>query len=181
MKALGTGHYARLMLATLVLTALPSIAPAQMEGDVGLPRGSTPAAVTLEDLDGRAVDLDQWIGKKPVLLEFWARWCENCAALAPRMEHAHARYGDRVVFLAIAVGVNQSPRSIRRHLAQHPIPFPVLWDGNGSATRAYLAPTTSYVVVLDGAGRVAYTGVGPEQDIEATIEKVLKQTPSGGT
>ena len=32
-----------------------------------------------------------------------------------------------------------------------------------SATRAYQAPSTSYVVVLDAKGRVVYTGVGADQ------------------
>jgi hypothetical protein len=53
------------------------------------------------------------------------------------------------------------------------MPFPVLWDGEGKATRAFRAPTTSYVVILDVNGKVAYTGVGPDQDIEAAVRRVL--------
>ncbi|MGH7538334.1 MAG: TlpA family protein disulfide reductase, partial [Gemmatimonadales bacterium] len=144
------------------------------EDDVGIAVGATPSAVTIEDLDGRPVDLGRIIGKKPVLFEFWATWCPLCAELFPRIEAARARYGDRVEFVVIAVAVNQSQASIKRHLTRHPMLFRVLWDARGNATRAFQAPTTSYVVVLDGAGKVAYTGVGAEQDIEAAVRRVVR-------
>jgi hypothetical protein len=37
-----------------------------------------------------------------------------------------------------------------------------------------MAPSTSYVVVLDAAGRVVYTGVGAEQDLAAVVAKLVK-------
>jgi len=144
------------------------------DDELGIAIGARPAAVTIEDLDGRPVDLGQIIGKKPVLLEFWATWCPLCAALFPRIEAAHARFGNRVEFVVIAVAVNQSQTTIKRHLTRHPMPFRVLWDSNGRAVRAFQAPSTSYVVVLDSAGKVAYTGLGAEQDIEAALRRVVK-------
>ncbi len=142
---------------------------------IGIERGSTPDAVTLERLDGEGgtVDLSEVIGRQPVLLEFWAIWCENCKALHPHMLEAHARFGDRVAFYAVAVGVNQSPKRIRQHLAKHPVPFPTLWDERGAAVREFEAPNTSYIVVLDSEGRVTYTGTGREQDLEAAIRTGL--------
>ncbi|MGH7674347.1 MAG: TlpA family protein disulfide reductase, partial [Gemmatimonadales bacterium] len=110
-------------------------------------------------------------GKKPVVIEFWATWCPLCARLFPTLEAAYRRHGADVDFVVIAVAVNQSPRSIRRHLAGHPLPFRVLWDTEGRATRAFAAPTTSYVVALDAKGRVVYTGVGDEQDIELAVSR----------
>jgi predicted transcriptional regulator len=68
--------------------------------------------------------------------------------------------------------VNQSPASIRRHLAAHPLPFPVLYDPAGAAVRAYAAPTTSYIVVVDKNGKVTYTGSGADQDIAAVLAKL---------
>lgn len=162
----------RVLSAALVLAAVLATPAWGQVDEIGIPLGSMPDAVTIQDLDDNPVDLGRWVGKKPVLLQFWARWCEQCEALKPRMQEAHARYGDQVEFLAVGVGVNQRPRSIRRYLARHPMPFPVLWDGEGKATRTYMAPTTSYVVILDAGGHVAYTGVGPDQDIDAAVRRV---------
>lgn len=153
-----------------IVAALPGALRAQ---DVGLSIGAVPDAVVLEDLDGNPVDLGELIGRKPVLVEFWATWCPVCEALQPRIEAAHRRFGDDVAFVIVAVGVNQNPRRIRRHLERHPMPGLLLWDGAGRAARAFQAPTTSYVVVLDAAGRVVYTGTGEDQEIEAAVERAV--------
>src|SRR5205807_10025737 len=125
-----------------------------------------------EDVDGKSVDLGQYVGRQPVVLEFWATWCPLCNALEPSLRAAHARYGRTVRFLAIGVGVNQSPASIKRHLAEHPLPFPVLYDAAGAAVRAYQAPTTSYIDVMNNGGTVTYTGTGAEQDTAAALRKI---------
>jgi peroxiredoxin len=142
--------------------------------DVGLAVGTKAPVVTVQDLDGKSVDLGQYIGRQPVVLEFWATWCPLCKALEPALKAAHARYGRKVRFVAIGVGVNQSPASIRRHLAAHPLPFSVLFDADGAAVRAYEAPTTSYIVVVDKSGTVTYTGTGAEQDIAAVLRHVAE-------
>jgi thiol-disulfide isomerase/thioredoxin len=156
----------------LVGTASPSSAHAQAENQVGLPIGTTPPAVELEDLDGNAVPLGDVAGTRPVLIEFWATWCPVCEKLAPALDAAYGRFGDRVDFVVVAVGVNQSQRSVRRHLEEHPMPYRFLWDGKGRAVRAYRAPTTSYIVILDAAGAVAYTGVGESQDLVEALERI---------
>lgn len=161
--------------AWCVVLSLAAAVPIAAAGqDIGLPLGATPAAAQVEDLDGNAVDLARWVGKRPVVIEFWATWCPVCDALFPKIEAAYRRHGDGVTFLVVAVAVNQSPRSIRRHLERHPMPFTVLFDATGEAVRAFDAFTTSYVVVLDATGRVAYTGAGEDQDIEGALDRVVR-------
>jgi thiol-disulfide isomerase/thioredoxin len=161
-----------------LLLLVPALLHAQ--DVIGIPVGQTPPAVTLENLQGDSVALAQWIGKKPVLVEFWATWCPICEALLPRMEAAKKKHGDRVEFLVVAVAVNQSKSSVRRHLDKHPLPFTFLWDGNGAAVRAFQAPSTSYIAVLDAGGKVVYTGVGEDQDIDAALSRALPARRVGG-
>jgi len=162
--------------AGLLAVAGPLLA--QAENQVGLPLGTRPDGTVIEDLDGQPVDLANYVGKGPVLIEFWATWCPVCAKLAPELDAAHARFGGDVQFLVVAVAVNQSQRSVKRHLEEHPVPYPVLWDTRGRATRAFKAPTTSYVVILGADGTVAYTGVGAEQNLRGALGRVLGEEPS---
>ena len=150
---------------------VPSLLRAQ--DVIGIPVGEKPPAVTVQNLKGDSVSLSQWIGKKPVLVEFWATWCPICAELLPKMETAQKKYGDRVEFLVVAVAVNESQNTVRRHLEKQPMPFTFLWDGNGAAVRAFQAPATSYIAILDTKGTVVYTGVGSDQDLEAALEKTV--------
>ncbi len=143
------------------------------QDQIGIAVGSTPESAEVEDLEGNPVNLADYIGKKPVLVEFWATWCSLCEALEPQMHSAHDKYGDEVEFLIVAVAVNQSKRRVGRHFEEEGIPGQLLWDGKGAAVRAFQAPSTSYIVVLDATGKVAYTGLGKDQDIEAAIQKAL--------
>src|SRR5690606_19178349 len=97
----------RAIALSLALAVLPLSADAARAQEAGIPVGATGPDVALETLDGGTVNLSRWVGKKPVLLEFWASWCPNCKALEPAMEAAHAEFGDRVEFIGIAVSVNQ--------------------------------------------------------------------------
>lgn len=141
--------------------------------DIGLALGATPAEALVEDLDGRPVSLSRHIGAKPVVVEFWATWCAICEQLLPRLLAAHQRFGDRAEFLVVGVGVNQTRNTMRRHVERHPMPFRFYFDPQGSAVRAFAAPATGYIVVLDARGRVAYTGAGPDQDIERVLGRLL--------
>jgi hypothetical protein len=50
----------------------------------------------------------------------------------------------------------------------------VLWDTNGRATRAFEAPSTSYVVALDATGKVVYTGLGDDQDVREAMKRAVE-------
>lgn len=162
----------RLVGAGGIAAALLLTAPLVGQGESGIPVGSRAPVVSVNDLDGKPVDLGQWVGKKPVLLEFWATWCSNCEELLPRFLEAHRQFGDRVEFVGVNVTVNQTPERVRRYLAQHTVPFRILYDDRGTSTRAYQAPATSFVVILDAAGQVVYTGVGADQRFEPALQRV---------
>jgi thiol-disulfide isomerase/thioredoxin len=159
----------------LIATALAiAVTPLQAQ-ESGIAVGSKAPAVVVHDLDGKPVDLGAYIGKKPVLLEFWATWCERCEELLPRVRAAHAEYGDRVEFFGVNVAVNQTPERVKRWVQSNTPPFRPLYDDQGTSTRAYQAPTTSFVVVVDRAGKVAYTGTGGTQDISQVLRTVVAQ------
>jgi len=141
--------------------------------DIGLELGTPGPAAKVETLDSKPADVAQYVGKKPALLEFWATWCPNCRELEPTMKAMHAKYASRVNFLGVAVSVNQSTERVKAYVAKHRLPWPQVFDRKGNASGAYDAPATSYVVVLDRAGKVVYTGLGGKQDLEAAIRKAL--------
>jgi len=158
----------------LVLLAAPLPPPAVAQED-GVAVGSRAPRVTVHDLDGKQVDLGRYIGTKPVLLEWWATWCEQCELLLPRLQAAREEVGDAVEFIGVNVAVNQSPERVRRYLKERAPPFQALYDDQGASTRAYRAPSTSYIVIVDRAGKIAYTGVGGDQQFSEALRRVAAQ------
>ena len=158
-----------LMLAFAVCAAASS-ARAQ---DFGLPVGSIAPVAAVQALDGSTVSLSRYVGKGPVLIQFWAAWCSTCRELMPSFQRAQRLYGSRVKFVAVAVSANESLERVRRYSAAHKFTHPVLYDATGEAVDRFNVPATSYVVVLDRRGRIVYTGVGGDQDLVAAVRKAL--------
>jgi thiol-disulfide isomerase/thioredoxin len=156
------------LLAALSLTAMPARGQ-----ESGIAVGTKAPTPVVQGVDGRSVDLGQYVGKVPVLIEFWATWCPNCKELEPSVLAAHRKYGAQVKFIGVAVSVNQSPERVKLYADKHKLPLELLYDHTGAATDAYEVPATSYVVVIDRRGTVVYTGLGGDQDLDAAIRKAL--------
>ena len=176
---------ARLAVAALVVSALapilsvprspfPVAASALQAQETGLPVGAkAPTSTVVETLDGKAFDIGQYVGKTPMLIEFWATWCPLCKQLEPTMIDVAKKYGSKVKFIGVAVSVNQTPERVKLYAEKHGLPMEVYFDRKGAAADAYDAAATSYVVVVDKAGTVVYTGLGGSQNLETALKKAL--------
>ena len=156
-----------------VMTLAVLAAPRAGAQEMGIDVGSKAPAAQVQTLDGKTVDLSQFLGREPVLIEFWATWCPNCRALEPQMLAAAKKYAGKVGFVTVAVSVNQSPELVKRYAEKHGLVHEIVYDTHGDAVGAYQVPATSYVVVIDRAGKVVYTGLGGDQNLEAAIRKAM--------
>ena len=125
------------------------------------------------DLDNHIVDLGTWLGKGPVVIEFWATWCVPCQQLMPKVDSAYARFGDRVTFVGINVGLNDSVPAIRAWLEKYRPGFHPLFDSAATAVRAYDVQATSTVFIVGRDGRVAYAGVGAAQELTTALARIV--------
>jgi thiol-disulfide isomerase/thioredoxin len=161
---------AAIAIGALIAIVAPSMARAQ---DVGEAVGTMAPAARVFTLDGKTADLSQYIGKTPTVIEFWATWCDNCKELEPTLLDVAKKYGKQIKFVGVAVSVNQSPERVKAFVAKHGLPGDQYFDTKGDATGAYDVPATSYVVVINKAGKIVYTGLGGKQDLAAAIKKAL--------
>jgi thiol-disulfide isomerase/thioredoxin len=159
----------RALLIAGMLFAAPLMAQ-----ESGITVGSDAPGAVVETLDGKNVDLADWVKKGPTLLQFWATWCTNCKALEPKINAAVTKYNGRIKVVAVAVSVNQSVERIKAYREKYNMTHDIVYDRKGFAADAYEVAATSYIVVVDGKGKVVYTGLGADQDIEAAVAKALK-------
>ena len=160
-------------IPALVVASLCGVSHRARAQDLGVQIGSVAPSAKVYTLDGKDADLSQYVGKTPAVFEFWATWCENCKELEPTLLNAARQYGQRVKFVGVAVSVNQTPERVKAFVAKHGLPGDQYFDTKGNATGAYDVPATSYVVVINKAGRVVYTGLGGKQNLDAAIKKAL--------
>jgi len=156
----------------LVAASIFVVRPVMAQGDDGIPVGTTAPSVVVNDIAGKAVRVTPTIGR-PMLIEFWATWCEFCERLEPTMKAVYSKYGSKVQFAAIAVNVNQSPSRVAKHVKERSLLYPVYYDASGKATDVYDVAATSFVVIINKQGKVAYTGVGDKQNLDAALRRVM--------
>jgi len=158
-----------LSLALLLFGA--SIAKGQ---ESGIAVGTQAPAAKVLTLGGKTIDIGSYVGKTPMLIEFWAFWCPNCKELEPSLVALQKKYGSKMKFLAVAVSVNETIDRVKTFTEKKRYSHQTVYDGKGEATEAYDVPATSYVVILDKAGKVVYTGLGGKQKLEPGILKALR-------
>ena len=89
------------------------------------------------------------------------------------MAAARHKYDGKVIFVSVGVPQNQSPEKQSAYAKEHGIMGELVFDRDSKAIAAYKANHTSYMVVIDSARKVVYTGSGTEQDVDAAIAKAL--------
>lgn len=162
------------LLTIVILSAAGLLAPRRTHAqEAGIMLDATAPGAVVETLDGKSVDLAALVQGKPAVLEFWATWCPLCKQLEPQVAAAQKKYAGRVTFVSVGVKDNQTAAKQKAYAESKQLGGTFVFDRDGKAVAAYKVPHTSYLVVLNAMGKVVYTGVGPEQDVDAAVAKAL--------
>jgi thiol-disulfide isomerase/thioredoxin len=158
-------------LTTLIVAPRSAAAQIQM-WDVGLKVGAEAPAAVIERLDGGTVNIADFYGRQPVVIEFWATWCPLCRKLEPSLQAAREKYAGKVTFVSVGVPANQTLEKQKAYVDEKKLTGVFTFDRSGAAMKAFAVPHTSYIVVVGTDRRVAYTGVGDDQDIDGVLAKL---------
>jgi thiol-disulfide isomerase/thioredoxin len=139
-------------------------------------------AATLASLDGTGFrDLVQASRGKPLVVNFWATWCEPCREELPALQALHASRQEEVKVIAVSVDSPGQAERVRRFLGERNFSFPqfIRSDADDEAFIAAVDPDWSGAVpatfLYDGRGARAKRLVGQQtlESLEAALQPLL--------
>ncbi|MBS1846172.1 MAG: TlpA family protein disulfide reductase [Actinobacteria bacterium] len=155
-----------LAVAALVVAAIGVAELAGGNGPTATGRAAPP--LPTKALRPPAVDLAALRGK-PVLVDFFASWCEPCAEEAPTLRKLYASLDGRAGI--VAVDWDDAGGPARAFVRKHGWKFPVLADTSGTVGEKYGLVGLPTSFVLDPRGRIVATFRGPQS--EARLRQAL--------
>ena len=148
--------------------ALAGAALAAVPGPASWP--APPFAAERLDRPGSVLDLAETLGRRPIVLNFWASWCVPCRIEAPVLRDAERRYRGRVLF--VGVNVQDTRAGAERFLAAFFWTFPNVRDARGAIARRYRVGGLPTTVFVNARGEVVRLHTGPldAAGLEAYLE-----------
>lgn len=167
------GRFA-LSLFPAVLLILAGVLGPQCSAMSNPLQGKTAPAFSLRLLDGGMFNLSEHLGKRPVILDFWAVWCPSCRAALPKVASAANAFKDKDVVI-LTVNLGDSPESIASFLKSNSLNVAVALDGDNTAGKAYHVRSIPTTVFIDREGKVASVTVGAlsESALSSAINQLL--------
>ena len=123
-----------------------------------------------ETLDGARFDSGELRGK-PVLVKFFADYCEPCKATLPAAERVHAAHPD-VLF----IGIDEDERidTAEAVAKRFGLTFPVLYDRGNVLSGRFRVSAMPMSFVADADGVIRW--VGDEGQTEADLTRAVEAT-----
>lgn len=184
---------AALVLGLLILAAgcTPSggdSAPRQidLEGDMGLlepfraisPKEPVPHFMVM-DIEGGVHDSRRMVGKGPLLINFFASWCESCAAKAPLISQSLKSAPPHTAALAVSLDDDSTWQYVEGYVTGHGMDYPVIRGAEFAKFALAFDPvqTVPTLVVVGVDGYVVDFQVGlREGDAERLPEALQRAT-----
>lgn len=136
--------------------------------------GSKVPDFELPTLDGGCVRLASYRGR-PVVVNFWASWCNPCRREFPLFRDALARHGDdRLEVLGVVH--DDITSDARRFARQRRTTWPLLLDENDDVADAFgvKAIPQTFFVRPDGTLASHLYGLTSDRELEAEIARSLR-------
>ncbi len=118
---------------------------------------------------------------KPLIVNFWARWCAPCREEIPELNRLHERRGKQIAILGI--GLEDSVDEVKTFEKKLPMKYPVFLGGDQAIPLMIELGNKRgglpYTVFIDAKGNVIGEKLGrlTSHDLEKAARQLLGSSP----
>lgn len=150
--------------------AVPQVAP-----QAGVKVGDKAPSFAAKNPEGKEISLQQSLGSKVTIIDFWASWCPPCRKENPNMVALYKKYHDKGLNI-IGVSLDKTAESWKQAIQKDGLLWPqvsnlMYWDE--PIAKLYGVEQIPAPFVLDASGKVIARDIYGEE-LEKTVEKLLK-------
>ena len=155
------------ILGLLVFT--PITARAQFMFDKNPLIGKQAPDFTLKTLDGADMSLNQFRGKDPALVFFWATWCPHCRTELKTLAQ-NADLFQKSGIKVVLVNLEENPRQVKAFTEKLKLPYSVFLDETSEVGEQYSIIGLPTVFFIDQDGVVVRMEYGLPENFLATLK-----------
>jgi cytochrome c biogenesis protein CcmG/thiol:disulfide interchange protein DsbE len=130
--------------------------------------GRAAIAFNLQTFDGKSITLETFRGK-PLVLNFFASWCDPCRDEMPLINDLAAR-GEKQGYRVLGVAVEDTRAAVTEYSKEAHLLFPIALDLNNTVKRSYRIFGPPATFFIDAQGILRDMVLGPltkERALEA--------------
>jgi peroxiredoxin len=149
---------------------------ALQEGDIEQLLAKPAPALELSSLQGTTVKLADLLGKKIVVLIFWASWCAPSTDVMPALNEFVAT-AEKSGVAVLAVNLGEDQEAVKSTVVEKGYQGTVLLDPNAQSLQTYRINAIPVTILIgkDGTVQAYHSGSTPEvrQQIRAQVETLI--------
>ena len=137
--------------------------------------GSYSNLFTVQDLQGKTRTADEWIGKQPVVINFWGTWCPPCRREIPELAKLYAEYKDKgIEIIGVALERSAGPDQVAQFASQNSMDW-VLVMGNQAIAETYQIQSVPTLVLYDASGKEVdrLIGLHSADDLKKAFDAII--------
>lgn len=129
---------------------------------------------TAYDIDGQLHRSSEWLGKQPVVINFWGTWCPPCRMEMPDLVKLYDEYSLKGVEI-VGLAVKDRSENVRRFAADYNMSWVMLMAEDQVLIDFNAIQGIPTTIFLDRDGREVgrYVGMRSYEDLRKGFESIL--------
>lgn len=153
----------RKCMLLLILALLAVVAVAEPMPDFRLPNEKD-KTVALEDL----------LGKGPLLVDFWADYCQPCKLGMVKLDELAQKY-DSLTVVLVSVDAPKMQAKAKNYIKSKNYDFVTLYDPSKTLANKLGVTNPPHTFIVDNAGEIVWSHLGFESGVEREYEAQIRQ------